>query len=101
MTDTPLVRRVLERLWRAEVSEPNPHFQADYRISWITVLLADRGLAQPNVIATYGVLGCHPDRVWGHLQWQRQALLGREYSQFYDEAGNWKTEPLADPWQGQ
>ena len=38
-----LSRRILARLETAEAREPNPHFQDDYRIAWITVLRADRG----------------------------------------------------------
>lgn len=96
----PLCGRVLARLWRAEVRELNPWFQTDYRIAWITVLLASRGDPQPFVAATMSVLGKHPDRVWAAILARRKALLGREYPLFYDSAGNWKPEPLADPWAG-
>lgn len=97
----PLSRRVMARLWSAEVREVNPHYQADIRIAWITVLLASRGELEPSVSATYAVLGKHPRDVWPAILARRHALLGRDYPLFYDAAGNWKPEPLADPWAGQ
>ncbi len=99
--EQPLWRRILDRLWRAELSEVNPHFQADLRIAWITVWLASHGDLQPHVAASYAVLGKHPSQVWPAIVAKRRALLGREYSLFYDSAGNWKPEPLADPWCGE
>lgn len=101
MHESPLSRRVLARLWTAEVREVNPHFQADLRIAWITVLLASRGELQPHVAASYAVLGKHPSRIWPSILAQRRALLGREYPLFYDADGNWKPEPLSDPFAGQ
>lgn len=101
MQDKPLVRRVLKRLWRAEVSESNPHFQTDYRIAWITTLLASRGDPAPYVAATMTVLGLHPAKIWPARIARRKALLGRDYSLFYDAEGNWIPEPLADPWRGE
>lgn len=59
-----LSRRILARLETAEAREPNPHFQDDYRIAWITVLRADRGERIPHVSATYAVLGLHPNKVF-------------------------------------
>lgn len=96
----PLSRRILARLWIAEVREFNPHFQADVRIAWITVLMAARGVLEPHVSATYAVLGKHPSRVWPSIVARRKAMLGREYPLFYDSDGIWKPEPLADPWSG-
>lgn len=101
MQDDSLSGRVLARLWRAEVCEVNPWFQTDYRISWITVLLASRGEREPFVSACYAVLGKHPSRIWPSIVRRRRALLGREYPLFYDADGNWKAEPLPDPWCGQ
>lgn len=100
MHEHSLSRRILNRLWLAELSEVNPHFQADLRIAWITVLLAERGEALPHVAASYVVLGKHPSKVWPSILAQRRALLGREYPLFYDADGNWKPEPLPDPWCG-
>lgn len=100
MRDEPLCSRVLARLWSAEVREVNPWFQTDYRIAWITVLFASRGLKHPHVSASMAVLGLHPSRVWDAIVARRKALLGREYEKFYDAEGRWKPEPLADPWSG-
>jgi hypothetical protein len=65
--ENPTTDRILARLIQAEIHELNPHFKDDYRISWLTVLYAYRGDAKectPHVLATYTVLGVHPDRVW-------------------------------------
>jgi hypothetical protein len=78
-----LVERVLEGLEQAEASEPNLHFQSDYRISWITVLRAARGDPRPHVSACYVVLGLHPDRVWPSLVARRRAQLGIFYEEFF------------------
>lgn len=96
-----LATRILAHLWRAELSESNPHFQTDYRIAWITVLFASRGDPAPHAAATYTVLGLHPSKVWSAILARRRAQLGRDYSLFYDAEGNWKPEPIADPWQGE
>jgi hypothetical protein len=70
--------RILSRLARAEWREVNPHFQADYRIAWITVLRAARGELWPHVTATYAVLGLHPEKVWPAILARRRALLGHK-----------------------
>jgi hypothetical protein len=76
-----LVQRVLSRLERAEWHEPNPHFQDDYRIAWITVLRAFRGELLAHVSASYAVLGLHPDKVWPAILERRKALLGPLFPQ--------------------
>lgn len=101
MQDASLVRRVLARLWQSEVCELNPHFQADYRIAYITLVFAQRDVPNPMVNACYLVLGVHPAKVWRRIVARRKALLGKEYPLFYDEADNWRTEPLPDPWVSQ
>lgn len=63
--------------------EVNPHFQADLRIAWITVLRASRGEPWPHVSATYTVLGLHPDKVWPSILERRKALLGPLYEDFF------------------
>src|SRR5882724_10084131 len=78
-----LVEGVLAQLERAEASEPNPHFQDDYRISWITVLRASCGESIPHVSATYTVLGMHPDKVWPSIVARRRARLGSHYEEFF------------------
>jgi hypothetical protein len=89
-----MFRRILVRLEAAEVSEPNPHFRDDYRIAWITVLEAWRGSLIPHVVATYTVLGRHPDQVWPWIVAWRKAKLGKEYSAWYDENGNLRPQEL-------
>lgn len=74
-----LSRRILARLETAEAREPNPHFQDDYRIAWITVLRADRGERIPHVSATYAVLGLHPNKVFRAMIERRKRLLGSLY----------------------
>lgn len=75
--------RILSRLAAAESHEPNPHIQSDYRIAWITVSLASRGSPQPDVEASYRVLGLHPTKVWPAIVARREALLGEFYAQFH------------------
>jgi hypothetical protein len=78
--------RILSRLEIAEAREPNPHLQCDYRIAWITVLNAACGNPQPDVAATYAVLGLHPKLVWSAIVARRKALLGPFYEDFFGEA---------------
>lgn len=85
-SESKLVRRILARLERVEWEEPNPNFQDDYRIAWITVLRASRGERIPHVSATYAVLGLHPDKVWPAIVARRKALLGSEYYKFFPAA---------------
>lgn len=75
--------RVLAHLEDAEAHEPNPHFRDDLRISWITVLNAARGAAEPHVAATYAVLGLHPSKVWPAIVARRKAQLGTLYEDFF------------------
>ena len=82
-----LVERILVRLERAVVCEPNPHFQTDYSIAWITVLNAARGVREPHVMAYYAVLGVHPDQLFSRIQARRNADLGKEYGKFYTPTG--------------
>jgi hypothetical protein len=89
-----MFRRILLRLEQAELCELNPHFRDDYRIAWITVLKAWRGSSEPHVLATYAVLGLHPDRVWDRVVEKRRRLLGVEYPVWYDERGSYRIEPL-------
>jgi len=43
----------------------------------------------------------HPSKVWPKIVARRRALLGKECPLFYDEADNWRPDPLIDPWMGQ
>lgn len=74
-----LADRVLARLIQSEAHEGNPHLRADYRIAWLTTHFCQTGEAvqcTPHVLATYRVLGCHPDQVYQRILARRQALLG-------------------------
>ncbi len=78
MPATRLARRVIARLAQAEVQELNPHYRDDLRIARLTVAYAASGeavLCSPHVLASYMVLGLHPDRVWPAIQ-ERRAALG-------------------------
>jgi hypothetical protein len=78
---TRLSSRVLARLAQAEVSESNPHYRDDLTIAKLTVLYAWRGaavLCSPHVLASYAVLGLHPDKVWPAIEARRIALIGSE-----------------------
>jgi hypothetical protein len=88
-----LSERILVALTEAEHNELNPHFQADYRIAWITVLRAARGERLAHISATYAVLGLHPDKVWPAIVARRKALLGSYYEDFWGE----KFRPVAPP----
>ena len=83
-----LTGRILARLERAEFLEPDPHLQTDYRIAWLTVLYASRGVEDPHVQATAKILGVHPDRVWEKIEAQRRAKLGAEYDNFFGGASS-------------
>jgi hypothetical protein len=71
-----LAERVLVRLQQSEVKEIDPWMRDDIRIAWIATLEASRGNQQPNIDATYRVLGLHPDKVWPAICARRAALLG-------------------------
>ena len=71
--------RVLARLLQAEIHEPLAYFKDDYRIAWLIVHFCRTGEpveCTPQVLATYRVLGCHPDQVWPRIIARRQAMLG-------------------------
>src|ERR1700735_2365131 len=73
----PLSRRILARLATAENQEPDPWLRDDLQIARLTVLHAARGDAvgcAPHVLASYEVLGLHPDKVWPAIQARRKAL---------------------------
>jgi hypothetical protein len=97
----PFVERVLGRLWQAELHEPNPHFQCDYRIAWLTLLYAARGYSQPFVAATYSVLGLHPDKVWPAIVERRKALLGSLFEEFWGASVSVQTQPPKKPAQSE
>ena len=74
----PLTDRVLTHLEQIESHEPDPWVRDDLRISWITTLYASQGNPQPDVDATYIVLGIHPNKVWPAILARRARLLGEK-----------------------
>jgi hypothetical protein len=72
-----LSARVLTRLTSAEAEEVNPWLCDDLRIARLTVAHAARGdavLCSPQVLASYAVLGLHPEKVWPAIRARRDAL---------------------------
>ena len=84
--------RVMRYLEQAELSEDAYGFESDIRQAWITVSLAARGECGPFVQASYRLHGLHPDKVWPAIMAQRRATLGKEFSDWYDAAGNLKPD---------
>jgi hypothetical protein len=77
MPATRLSGRVLARLTQAEACELNPHYRDDLQIARLMVHYAATGkavLCSPHVLASYMVLGLHPDKVWPAIQARRKAL---------------------------
>lgn len=73
----PFSLRVLSWLERAKAQELDPWLRDDLHIAYLTVLYAGRGDAvacAPNVLATYEVLGVHPDKVWPRIFARKLAL---------------------------
>jgi hypothetical protein len=87
-----LLTRILDRLWEAESSEPDIHLRSDYRQAFICVSLASRGERQPFVESSYRIYGSHPDQVWPKIMANRKAKLGKEFADWYDQAGNRKPD---------
>jgi hypothetical protein len=84
--------RILNRLEEAERVEPDIHLRSDYRQAFICVSLASRGEAQPFVTSSYRIYGSHPDDVWAKITANRKAKLGKEFGQWFDQAGNLKPD---------
>jgi hypothetical protein len=70
--------RIMDYLAEAERHTPDPWLRDDIRIAWITCLFAGRGYEVPDVIATYQVLGIHPDKVWPSILARRENIIGRK-----------------------
>ncbi len=78
-----LSERVVARLAQAEVCESNPHVCDDLRIARLTVAYAASGeavMCSPDVLASYAVLGLHPEKVWPAILARRKALGSEESS---------------------
>jgi len=77
MPATGLASRVIARLAEAEACESNPWLRDDLKIARLTVAHAARGdatLCSPHVLASYEVLGVHPEKVWSKIEARRIAL---------------------------
>jgi hypothetical protein len=73
----PFSLRVLSRLAQALTQEIDPWLRDDIQIARWTVLYAARGEAEicgPHVLASYQVLGLHPEKVWPAIQARSLAL---------------------------
>ena len=66
----------MARLIQLEAHEPNPHFQDDYRQTFIALSLALKGSPIPFIEASYTCYGIHPDKVWPAILARREAILG-------------------------
>lgn len=81
-TTPAIVRRILSHLCAAEAQEPNAWLRDDLRIARLILAHASRGDAvycTPHVLASYEVLGLHPEKVWPAIEARRLALLGPLY----------------------
>ena len=77
MPATRLARRVITHLAQAEACESNSHLRDDLKIARLIVAYAASGeavLCSPHVLASYRVLGLHPDKVWPAILARRKAL---------------------------
>jgi len=79
--------RILDRLQKAELSEPDIWYRQDYRQAFICVSLASRCEPQPFITSSYRIYGSHPDDVWRKIMANRKARLGKEFADWYDAAG--------------
>lgn len=89
--------RITRYLLLAEDEDLDLHRRTDYREARIVVALAAANDPQPLVTASYRIFGVHPDKVWPHIVADRKAKLGREYSQWYDAAGNLRPDVPKKP----
>lgn len=89
---------VTEYLMGERDKEQDPWLRDDLRIAVRTCVNASNGIEQPDVIATYEVLGIHPKLLWQAIAERSRAKLRGLYADFFDEQGHWRSEgTLADP----
>jgi hypothetical protein len=91
-TKITLHERIMARLIQAEAHETDIWLRQDYRQAFICVSLAAKGNTEPFLVSSYQVYGIHPDKVWPKILWNRAAKLGREFSEWWDTAGNRKPD---------
>jgi ribosomal protein S27AE len=73
----PITHRILFHLAEAEAEELDLWLRDDLRIARLTVAYAANGEASscaPNVVASYEVLGLHPEKVWPAILARREAM---------------------------
>ena len=99
--DTPknVCDRITARLDERIRKERDVWLRDDYQIAWLTVRWSFRGVPKgicysdhPYVAATYQTLHCHPEQVWKLILTNRKARLEKEMSDWYDAAGNLKSD---------
>lgn len=84
--------RILDRLEEAEQAEQDIWYRQDYRQAFIVCSLAERGEPEPFVTSSYRIYATHPDKVWAKIMHDRRMKLGREFSDWFDQAGNRKPD---------
>jgi hypothetical protein len=70
---------VIAYLWWAKQNEEDAWLRDDITIAIRTVALAAQGCKDPNVVACYEVLGCHPATLQQRIEDRRRATLGSLY----------------------
>lgn len=96
-SEISLVDRAVARFveWEADARKAqNIWLAEELRQAQITVILAARGHADPFTEATVRCFACHPEQLFAKITERRKAKLGSEYTQWYDENGNLKPEPI-------
>lgn len=88
---------VMAYLEKAERKEENVWLKEDIRQAWTVCSMAERGMPDPFVQSSYKIYGIHPDDVWPAIMARRRAKLGKEFSAWYDAAGNLKPETPKKP----
>src|SRR5581483_8029925 len=79
------------------LAEQDVWLRQDYRQAFICISLAERGERDPFVASSYRIYGTHPDKVWPKIMRNRRVKLGKEFPDFYDDAGNLKPDVPKKP----
>lgn len=67
--------------------------EQDARQAWTVVSLAAKDEPRPFVTSSYLYHGTHPEQLFAKLTAERKGKLGKEYDEWFDGAGNLKSEP--------
>ena len=98
--------RISRRAWRDRIvvylrsaaeRPDNQEFWDDYCIAWMTVAKACKGESAPHFWATYEHLGTAPEKVSQMILADKRLKLGKEFSSWYDAAGNRKPDVPKKP----